>query len=79
VVQAAAVCIIQYLQVLQKSVAQNLSWLPLQVKAQGPFKLAMFNAALRYKQFWMSMGYKTTQASPLCNKVFFSKTQVRDV
>jgi hypothetical protein len=49
------------------------------VKAQGPFKLALFNAALRYKQFWMSLGYKTTQASPLCNKAFFSKTQVRYV
>jgi hypothetical protein len=49
----------------------------LQVKAQGGVKHAVFNAALRYKQMWMKMGWKTTEASPLCNKVFFSKTQVR--
>lgn len=48
----------------------------LQVKKQGPLKLFLFNLALRYKQFWMKLGYNTTAASPLCNKVFFSKTQV---
>jgi hypothetical protein len=53
-----------------------LSLFYLQVKAQGGVKHAVFNAALRYKQMWMKMGWKTTEASPLCNKVFFSKTQV---
>lgn len=47
-----------------------------QVKAQGGLKTAMFNAALAYKQAWMRLGWKTTEASPLANKVFFSKTQV---
>lgn len=49
----------------------------LQVKAQGGLQTTIFNAALRYKQLWMRLGYKTTDASPLCNRVFFSKTQVR--
>jgi hypothetical protein len=53
--------------------------LRLQVKAQGGVKHAVFNAALRYKQMWMKMGWKTTEASPLCNKVFFSKTQVSNL
>jgi hypothetical protein len=48
----------------------------LQVKKQGALKQFIFNSALRYKQFWMGMGYSTTAASPLCNKAFFSKTQV---
>jgi hypothetical protein len=47
-----------------------------QVKKQGPFKLFLFNLALHYKQFWMRLGFSTTAASPLCNKIFFSKTQV---
>jgi hypothetical protein len=46
------------------------------VKKQGPFKLFLFNLALHYKQFWMKLGFSTTAASPLCNKIFFSKTQV---
>jgi hypothetical protein len=49
----------------------------MQVKAQGGLKTAMFNAALAYKQAWMRLGWKTTEASPLANRVFFSKTQVR--
>lgn len=37
----------------------------------------LFNMALHYKQFWMRLGFSTYAASPLCNKIFFSKTQVR--
>jgi hypothetical protein len=48
-----------------------------QVKKQGPFKMFLFNMALHYKQFWMRLGFSTYAASPLCNKIFFSKTQVR--
>jgi hypothetical protein len=47
-----------------------------QVKAQGGLKTALFNAALRYKQLWMGLGWKTTEASPVANRLFFSKTQV---
>jgi hypothetical protein len=36
----------------------------------------LFNMALHYKQFWMRLGFSTYAASPLCNKIFFSKTQV---
>lgn len=48
----------------------------MQVRKQGPVKMAIFNAAMQWKQMWMRLGWKTTEASPLCNKVFFSKTQV---
>lgn len=48
----------------------------LQVKKQGPFKVFLFNAALHWKQMWMKLGWSTTAASPICNKIFFSKTQV---
>jgi hypothetical protein len=48
----------------------------MQVKAQGGLKTVLFNAALAYKQAWMRLGWKTTEASPLANKVFFGKTQV---
>jgi hypothetical protein len=47
-----------------------------QVKKQGPLKMLLFNLALRYKQFWMRLGFSTAAASPLCNRLFFSKTQV---
>jgi hypothetical protein len=46
-----------------------------QVKQQGPLALFLFNLALHYKQLWMRLGFSTTAASPLCNRLFFSKTQ----
>jgi hypothetical protein len=48
----------------------------MQVKKQGPLKLFLFTLALRYKQLWMRLGFSTAAASPLANRLFFSKTQV---
>lgn len=50
---------------------------PPQVKQQGIRQLATFNAAMRFKQLFVSMGQKPSWASPLCDRLFFHKLQVR--
>eukprot|EP00879_Flechtneria_rotunda_P001890 GHRR01002062.1.p1 GENE.GHRR01002062.1~~GHRR01002062.1.p1 ORF type:complete len:668 (+),score=222.63 GHRR01002062.1:317-2320(+) len=45
------------------------------VKKQGGVKALIFHIALAYKSFWMRLGFKTENASPLVNRLVFKKTQ----